>query len=380
MSGAEWKGYRLVQEDVWFFRDGKPSVLGADHYLRSIFPPFPSTLYGLIRTRRLLEEGIDLENLTSSTWSGLPEALRKEIGEWGGFGTLYLRGPWLLRGNDILLPAPLDLRVRSERGEDPENDRVTLAVRLLPAHEERASRNWSHELAPMSPFAFSDGHWEPWTTEPKKKDPESSAGWFVTLEGLGRWLSGGVPACEQFVSARQLWVNESRTGVGLDEKRRKHEEHQLYTFGFVRLRSGVSLGFELSGGALQYGMFTRLGGENRLARIEEGPLLSTHLEMLGASRAPAAGCALTLMTPAIFRAGALPDGHKVRCAVVPAPVLAGGWDLANRRPKPLHRAVPAGSVYWIDEETPAALASWSENATQGFGLMLAGHQPRRNDG
>jgi CRISPR-associated protein Cmr3 len=372
VSGAEWKGYRLAQEDVWFFRDGRPSVLGADHYLRSIFPPFPSTLYGLIRTQRLIEEGVDLAGLNQSTWLTLPPALRNEIGDWGKLGTLDLRGPWFVRGNEILLPAPLDLRIRSE------DDRVTLAVRLLPSDDGRASRNWSHGLAPMMPFALEKGRWKRWETEKGKKDPEPSAGWFLTLEGMRQWLSGGIPESEQWVSGRQLWTNESRTGVGLDGQQRRHEEHQLYTFGFIRLMQGVSLGFELRGGELHCGKFARFGGENRVARIEKGPLLSATL----ASPTPsaAAGRVLTLVTPGIFDGGALPNGHHVRSAIVPSAVLAGGWDLANRRPKPLHRAVPAGSVFWIDDEAPATLDSWSEKAKEGFGLMLAGDQPRRNDG
>jgi len=61
-------------------------------------------------------------------------------------------------------------------------------------------------------------------------------------------------------------------------------------------------------------------------------------------------------------------------------VLAGGWDLAKARPKPLHRAVPPGSIYYIEGAAPRALDSWSDKAEEGFGLMLAGHQPRRNDG
>jgi CRISPR-associated protein Cmr3 len=378
MSGAMWNGYRLLQEDVWFFRDGRPSVLGSDHYLRSIFPPFPSTLYGLIRTQRLLEEGVDLARLSESAWSSLPEELRREIGEWGKLGTLDLRGPWFLLDDEILLPAPLDLRVLSERGEKPEDDRVTLVVRLHASDEPRTSRDWSHDFAPMTSYVLEDARWRRWETDKGKKDPESSAGWFVTLEGMRQWMSGEVPHCDQFVSGRRLWINESRTGVGLDSERRKHEEHRLYTFGFIRLQKRVSLGFELSGGQLLCGEFARFGGENRVARIENGPLLSDGLRTFAAP--PAASGVLTLMTPAIFGGGALPAGHRVRSAVVPGPVLAGGWDLANRRPKPLHRAVPAGSVYWVDGEAPENLHSWSEKAKEGFGLMLAGHQPRRNHG
>lgn len=377
MTASGWQGYRLVPEDVWFFRDGRPSIAGADHYLRSIFPPFPSTVYGLVRTQRLVEEGVDLTALSKSAWPSLPEALRKQIGEWGETGTLRLRGPWLMRGDEILLPAPLDLRLRIDRGKNRASV-VHEVVRLLPYTDDRASHNWSHPLAPMEPYVLGNGGWAHWKTPPREKDPESSAGWFITLDGLKEWLSGGVPRPDQVVSNRELWIDELRTGVGLDSSRRRHEEHQLYTFGFVRLQKNVSLGFELSGGELQCRQYARFGGENRAAAIREGPLLSAELEKFASK--PVAVCTLFLATPAIFPEGALPAEHHVQSAVVPAPVLAGGWDLARHGPKPLRRAVPAGSVYWLDSEVPSMLASWSEKSQEGFGLMLVGHQPRRNHG
>ena len=286
-----------------------------------------------------------------------------------------MRGPWFLQHGEILLPAPLDLRIHSTRGEDPKDDCVTSVARLLPCRKGREARNWSHALAPMSPFEHKDGEWKPAPQE--KKETESSEGWLVKLEGMREWLAGVVPSHEQFISERQLWVNESRTGVGLIKERRTHVEGRLFTFGFVRLRDGVALGFELSGGTLECGRFARFGGESRVAQIEQGPLLSTELQTLDPP--PSAGSVVTLLTPAIFPGGALPDDrHVVTSAAVPRPLLAGGWDLAKHWPKPLRRAVPGGSVYWIEGETPAPLDSWSEPdmATQGFGLMLAGHQPR----
>jgi CRISPR-associated protein Cmr3 len=211
---------------------------------------------------------------------------------------------------------------------------------------------------------------------------ESSSGWFLTIDGMKAWLAGGVPDLATIVCRRKVWVSESRTGVGLTNDRRRHEEHQLYTFGFIRLQKDVSLGFELSGGELPCGVVARFGGENRAATIERGPLLSDlFAERSGDSRGDR--CTLTLLTPAIFSDGAFPKQGAVRSAVVPGPVLAGGWDLARRRPKPLRRAAPAGSVYWIDEDVPSILGPWEQqhrDAKEGFGLALAGQQPRRQRG
>ena len=67
----DWKSFRLVPDDVLFFRDGKPNTRGSDHYLRSLFPPNPSTLYGALRTRRLTGSGYLRILLAASPTSGL---------------------------------------------------------------------------------------------------------------------------------------------------------------------------------------------------------------------------------------------------------------------------------------------------------------------
>jgi CRISPR/Cas system CMR-associated protein Cmr3 (group 5 of RAMP superfamily) len=63
-------------------------------------------------------------------------------------------------------------------------------------------------------------------------------------------------------------------------------------------------------------------------------------------------------------------------------VLAGGWDLAKGRAKPLRRAIPAGSVFVVEDlggGSPAdldgtCLSDFDQErlAAQGFGLVAAG--------
>ena len=122
MSGG-WKSFRLEPHDVLFFRDGKPSNIGADHYLRSLFPPYPSTLYGAVRTRRLLDAGVDLKDLKESNWRQRLGPLAEELGGWGGFGSLKLRGPWLLQCDRPLTPAPADLGLTFKSALQRKDDR-----------------------------------------------------------------------------------------------------------------------------------------------------------------------------------------------------------------------------------------------------------------
>lgn len=390
MSGNGWQAFRIVPSDLLYFRDGKPSSLGADHYLRSLFPPNPSTLYGALRTRRLLDEEVELAGLDQATWNKrLSPALIEELGQWAGFGSLEVRGPWLVRGTDEpLLPVPADVGIIQEGSLRSKDERPALTEVVRFRSGDTAAESWSHPLALLDPFARNE---QPWTGA----EPRSAAGdWWLKPAGLATWRTGGVPEKSDLVHRTELWLDEPRTGVGLQSEKRASQEGLLYTFGYIRLLPGISLGFEAKGSRLQAGSLLRLGGEGRTASLEVGPSLARWAE-------PAAGegrFGLCFVTPALSAAGGYPPGFSAdrlegilggrRCrlvaAAVPRVALFGGWDLARKFPKTLRRAIPSGSVFHFEsvaEEKVSASAldglcysdfSEEQLARQGFGLAVAG--------
>jgi CRISPR type III-B/RAMP module-associated protein Cmr3 len=101
----------------------------------------------------------------------------------------------------------------------------------------------------------------------------------------------------------------------------------------------------------------RLGGDGHLARVTVDQDSGDYLQPLSdlAGMLPEllkehGGLVVYLATPALFDAGWRP---KVRAslslvaAAVGRPLTIAGWDQARRRPKPVLRAVPAGSVYFF---------------------------------
>jgi CRISPR-associated protein Cmr3 len=392
-ANGDWRSFQLVPDDLLFFRDGKPSSLGNDHYLRSVFPPYPSTLYGAIRSRRLVDESIELHRLSRDAWAELPESLRQELGPWGGFGSLEMRGPWLVCNGEPLLPAPLDLAIRRAPASDDAPPRATEVFRLSPWTN--APGEASHALAPLRPLPEPTG---------SETDPEPPRDWWIRPAGLTAWQAGAHPASHDLVHRSELWIDEPRTGVGLQADQRSGKDGLIYTFGFVRLLPGVTLGFEVHGADLKPHRRILLGGEGRTGWIEEGPLLPQ-------APAPIAGAKLriALVTPALWETGALPVGDDgdddstgpkyrgatIEAAAVPGSLPVGGWDLAKARPKPMRRAVPAGSVLFLDAGSPQAatdvavqlhgsnLSTYPDEhlAQQGFGLAVAGYAPQEaNDG
>lgn len=392
-AGGEWRSFQLVPDDLLFFRDGRPSSRGDDHHLRSVFPPHPGTLYGAVRTRRLIDAGVELRSLGRGTWNELPESLRAELGEWGGFGSLELRGPWLVRDEELLVPAPQDLAIRRKSmATDPLHGSATTAVapevkRVHRLHPWSTTGGCFHDLALLGP--------EP-PIEAADDSPEPPRDWWLRPAGLATWRAGCLPAPEDFVHRSQLWTEEPRTGVGLRDDQRTGEDGLIYTFGFIRLHRGVSLGFEVRGGNLSPGCRLRLGGEGRTGWIEEGPAFAGIQER----RTGSTDVRVALVTPALWESGALPqaqgddgpslNGVSITAAVVPGSVPVGGWDLAKGRPKPMRRGVPAGAVLFLDGQSPDCAAGLIEDlhgsnlstyhdehiAQQGFGLAVAGYAPQ----
>lgn len=386
---SDWTAYRLTPDDVLFFRDGKPSAQGQDHDLRSLFPPAPSTLFGALRTHRLVAEGVALGELREQRWDELlGPALLAELGSWGGFGTLAVRGPWLARGDEALVPAPLDLAITTQ-GE-PSERRVDAVGRFRLAAEPAAG-GASHPLGDLEPQRWATNGWERWRVATDQPEPRQATGWWLSAKGFGAWQRGVVPEPEDLIHPRELWVEEPRTGVGLQPGQRTSAEHQLFTFGHIRLCLGVTLAFEASGGSLAPPATLRLGGEGRTARLEPGPALPLTPPSTASRR-----FWLSLLTPAPSAAGAVPPGFapaaseglvagrrcRLLAASVPGFVLVGGWDLAKGRAKPLRRALPAGAAFLLEDletDAPTAAARLSgatfsdfpgeHLAQQGFGLV-----------
>ncbi len=312
--------------DSLFFREAKPFNAGDGGFLDSQFPPPAQTLSGAIRGAMGDAVGIDWRDT---------DAVKALVGAPGDDPTpLAFAGPYVFKNKQRIFPVPLHL-----------------------LHNAKTNA-WQHLLPSDSTYSTDRGECrlpEPYKSresDTADKSLESAkpvdAGWLESNQ-MHAVLSGGLPTA--LLPAREIFLPEARVGIGRDNVRGVVNDSQLYFTRHVRLAADITLGMALSGGHAPNGASVRLGGEGRLARmtVADMPAALAKPTLKGKPK----GLILILLTHGDFNGATAPDWSAlpVRLNYVSAcigkAVREGGWDYANRKPKPLKSLVPAGSCYFV---------------------------------
>ncbi|WP_373553992.1 type III-B CRISPR module-associated protein Cmr3 [Haliscomenobacter sp.] len=315
--------------DTLFFRDGRPFSMGEDSFAQGIFPPPPSVLFGVLRSVYLakgLEDDSGLEILITDSLN------------------LKFRFMAMQAGTDVFFPLPKDLVVVKDR------DRLKLHPLLL-SDAPQFSNTQTPKLLTAN---FED-----------KIDDDV----FLTdLLSLERYLSGKVVN----VVPRKLTdftCPETKIGIGRDKNRNTAEDGKLFRLQATRPanKNLQHLQFLISFEGLQLpedALFT-MGAERRVAFYRKGEGLNLECPNLKSEIFK-----IYLATPAIFKQGWRPEtlldtyGLELLTAALDRPIHIGGWDMDEKRPKPMLQCVPAGSVYYVKAKDAAA-ANWAAQAIHG---------------
>lgn len=276
-----------------------------------------------------------------------------------------VRGPWLLRGDTVRLPAPADLRVG--------RDGVVLrgALPTLAAGE----GVWSDDDALREVRAL----------EFREAKAERVRG-FHPLDTVVSWMLGESPA----VPETQALRDETRTHVRIDAQAQTAAPGLLFTTPGVRYPTGWALAVEVTF-PTRYALPDRglfmLGSEARVAMRRPDahgfpPFSAVRARYAAAAEKRPRGLSLMLLTPGYFgssptawvpawlRAGE--GSHpKHPCPLrlvgyeADRPLAITGWNMVTRASRAVRRAVPAGAVYRLtfDEATrddPAKIVALCE--------------------
>lgn len=365
----------IEPNDVLMFRDGKPFSGGDDHYARGIFPPFPSTFYGAIRSKILSEIYPQYESYKEGK---IPEEVKKEIGTPSVHGSLYVNSFLIARRiNGIVhpvFPVPKDIVNIKGREED----------RFILKPEERLS----DRIKSNFPFSSLTPLWI------KSERPMEDINGFLSMEMMNKYLHEDVP--DDIIKVDEIYQKDERVGIGKDRVRKTAATGLLYSVEYLRLKEDVGFLIELNGAkSLPKEGLLRLGGDHRSAFYRETSFAMPDMEMVKQKIKDSKRFKVILLTPAIFNNGWIPDwldnksgegeikGIFLRLvsSVIGKPVHVGGFDLVNRRPKEMKKAVPPGSVYYFELKNGSMdevfntfwLKSIStEKQNEGFGITFIG--------
>lgn len=358
------------------FRSGKP--FGSQSAADGANFPLPSSMAGMLRTVT-----------ADQNQQAFDESLKQQA----------VYGPLLVRYQDektleILVPKPADAMYLKNT-----NDKT--------------------ELVKLSPKPFADGCFSdlpnnllPVQMEKSLKGKPTTGAQFWTLKDLIEWQHKTLPFETIEKNGLKSLAHEQRTHVALDDTTLASDDGRLFQTSGLDLKPALSetantrqflahrLGFLAQTDANIKQDLVTLGGEKRLSRLiklDKPTSVQPDKELAKKVKAQK-GIKLTLLTPAIFKQGYLPEWIDANtltgtCPLLPTLKLTlravtierwqpiSGWDLAQWKPKAMRKAVTAGAVYWfaIEGNVPDNLAEllWlkpiSDDAQEqrdGFGLML----------
>jgi len=345
--------------DTLFFRDGKPFTMGEDTWANGIFPPPPSVIYGALRSAYFSNH---IDELKKATQSDDPTKNLKING-------VYF---WDKKTEKIHLPLPNDC-VQEKDGEEKS---VVLS---------RDGLRGAKSSCPTQDILTS------LRSEVKVKNVERG---LINEESLKKYLSGTGNSFSPVIKMADRVLQEPKIGIGIDNKTGTSEEGKLYRVGMNRL-DNLSLLIDFEGMNLPESGMMKLGGEGKAVSYKEYEESKPVSFSVDKSKLDGTRFKLYLSTPAIFKKGWLPDlvdentlegeykGLKLKLltAAIGKPIHIGGFDMKSRKPKPMYKTVPAGSVYYfeiIEGDFQKALEIFDHTAIsdvspkQGFGIAYVG--------
>jgi CRISPR-associated protein Cmr3 len=365
------------------FRNGRPFNAGEVGYAETIFPPTPETMQGVVRA------------LIASYWDptrSMEEIFQKDsdlvklIGNSSSYGRLHITDIALVRWTgdnpEPLYPVPAHI-LREEKTK-----------KLFLLKPDTLHGVISNMPSPTQYFL---------THEKPKYKLESTTGWLTEIH-LRQALQAETDDALQgikIIKDNDIFEREFRVGIGIDNSRKAAEEGLLYSTQMIRMKEKYYPSIERYGFRVEMyiaqetapdkecqkdtqrihealhkndGRWITMGGERRAVRFKVPDRVNP------SDTSTKKGSLLYLATPAAFSDGWKPDKlpKDPIAAAVSRYQSIGGWQLESGKSgsgsnKKMRRCVPAGSVYFFDQEIEIPPCIGSDTTTQiGYGIARTG--------
>ena len=340
--------------DTLFFRDGKPFTMGEDTWANGVFPPYPSVIYGALR---------------SAYFSHHLNELKKANNDDDPTRDLKIKGFYILADNKAYLPLPNDC-VKEKGGKDN-------FVSVLPMPELK-------NIKSSCPTQYA-------LKSKKEEVVENIDGGLINIKSFGEYLKCAKGPFSSILKVADRVLPEPKIGIGINKETGTSEEGKLYRVDMRRL-GDFGLLVDFKGLDLSKRGMMKLGGEGKAVSYKQFKPVDFSIDNFNFD---GKRFKLYLSTPAIFKNGWLPAwineqtliGEykglelKLLTASIGKPISIGGFDMRKRMPKAMRKAVPAGSVYYfeiIEGDIQQAIEIFNQSAIsefyreQGFGIAYVG--------
>jgi len=235
--------------DTLFFRNGRPFYAGEDTWVESIFPPYPSTFYGALRSF-LIFSGGGLDEFKKGDHKYKDIIGYRNNGRVE-YGSLKLNGVYVSQSDVLYVQAPHDLLKVKEK------EREELYLLSKKRRPDVFISNYPFEECLI------------YTNNQKTEETNS----LIDLNALKEYLALSKTQLD-FVDPRNVFNFEDKIGIKRDKTKLSSQEGYLYRLPLISLRKDTSIVLDVDGARLgdfpSSGVF-KLGGEGKAAKFEVLP-------------------------------------------------------------------------------------------------------------
>jgi len=343
--------------DTLFFKDGKPFSMGDEAWATGNFPPYPSVIYGALRTA-FFADNINLLNLANTENDPTKELKINKI--------------LFLIDKEYYTPIPRDLVKKKSNKEE------SFLLKL--------SKN----------DFINSSESEYLLTNPSNDEIENIDDGIIRLKDLHDYLSASKFDKILYTKISDYITEEPKVGIGRENVYRTTASNsKIYNINMIRpvkiIKGSKPVSIDLivdfeNLDLPENGIF-KLGAEGKTIHYESHIIKNS--DNINYSITNNKIIKLYLNTPAIFEKGFIPNfessllkkfGFNLLAASIGKPINIGGFDMKKNKPKTMYKAVPFGSVYYVSSDVNVSEIANELNGksisdykgNEGFGIVYVG--------
>jgi CRISPR-associated protein Cmr3 len=369
----------IKPNDTLFFRNNKPFSMGDETWADGTFPPYPSVIYGALRTAYFSKNIDEFRKIRDN------KKLNDDLDD--PTTALVINKYSLNIDDNDYFPVPLDFNYIDKS----EKNNKLYQVKIKKRDSAKFYSNHSLSYIPDLTGLVN-------TLQDSNFDTIDDG--LILKRYLEKYLKGSFDDI-RYVRLSEKTNIEPKVGIARNFDTRTTEQAHLYRVGMYRMHNDLSISISFFNLNIDNNSFLKLGGEGKSASYQMVKDKDNNFIKAPQFSSEDKHFKLYLSTPAVFEKngwlpdcvdnasyeGILPDTNaKVRliAAFIGKAGYLSGFDMKDNKPKPMLKTIPSGSVYYfeiiddnpnwdeIKSELHGKSISSGDYNKQGFGISYIG--------